>query len=82
MQPRGGRGSRKLSDLLIDAKIARDERAALPVVTNADGDLLFVPGVRPSRLASPSETTRRWISLQISRRVAPGTTFAAPPAKD
>jgi tRNA(Ile)-lysidine synthase len=64
MHPRGGRGSRKLSDLLIDAKVARGERATLPVVTDADGNLLFVPGVRPSRLAAPTADTRRWIALQ------------------
>ena len=33
MRPRGGRGSRKLSDLMIDAKIARAARATLPILT-------------------------------------------------
>src|SRR5204863_3554291 len=41
MHPRGGRGSRKLSDLMIDAKIARPLRATLPVVTGADDVVLF-----------------------------------------
>lgn len=77
LQPRGGRGSRKLSDLLIDGKIARDQRATLPVVTDADGELLFVPGVRPSRRAAPSENTRRWISLEA----APGVTFSVASAE-
>ena len=57
MCPRGGRGSRKLSDLMIDAKIARGARASLPVVTSARGELLFVPGCArrrsPGRAGAP-----------------------------
>jgi len=78
MQLRGGRGSRKLSDLLIDAKIARDSRAMLPVVTDADGEVLFVPGVRPSRIAAPSPTTRQWIALEATAGVA----FPVVPVQD
>jgi len=67
MHPRGGAGRRKLSDLLIDAKIPRDARASLPVVTAAGGELLlFVPGLRPSREAAPSAATRRWIGLGVA----------------
>jgi tRNA(Ile)-lysidine synthetase-like protein len=65
MRPRGGRGSRKLSDLLIDAKIPRTERAALPVVTDGDGTLLFVPGLRPSQRGAPGAGTRRRIGLAV-----------------
>jgi tRNA(Ile)-lysidine synthase len=65
MRPRAGRGSRKLSDLLIDAKIPGPHREALPVVVAADGALLWVPGLRPSRTAEPSTTTRRRIGLAV-----------------
>ncbi len=67
MHPRGGTGSRKLSDLLIDAKIPRQARNLLPVVTTAKGELLFVPGLRPSRTAAPSVSTIRWIGLAVAR---------------
>ena len=63
MRPRGGRGSRKLSDLLIDAKIARAARRRLPVLTTVDDQILFVPGLRPAELARPSDRTRRWLSV-------------------
>jgi tRNA(Ile)-lysidine synthase len=63
MRPRGGQGSRKLSDLMIDAKIARGARAALPVVTSARGELLFVPGLRPAEIARPDGGTRRVVRL-------------------
>ncbi len=65
MRPRGGQGSRKLSDLMIDAKIARGARAALPVVTSARGDLLFVPGLRPAEIARPDGDTRRVVRLRF-----------------
>ena len=67
MRPRGGRGSRKLSDLMIDAKIARPLRGALPVVTGADGVVLFVPGLRPAEAGRPSPTTRRFIQVCFQR---------------
>jgi tRNA(Ile)-lysidine synthetase-like protein len=72
MRPRGGVGSRKLSDLMIDAKIARRARAVLPVVTAADGALLWVPGLRPAEAARPSETTRRLLRIAFVADTAVG----------
>jgi tRNA(Ile)-lysidine synthetase-like protein len=63
MRPRGGAGSRKLSDLMIDAKIARQRRASVPVVTASDGAVLWVPGLRPAEAARPSSGTRRLLRL-------------------
>ncbi|HVR60461.1 MAG TPA: tRNA lysidine(34) synthetase TilS, partial [Polyangia bacterium] len=69
MRPRGGRGSRKVSDLLIDAKVARDRRPSLPVLAAADGTILFVPGLRPSEAARPTDGTRRWRFVRPFDRV-------------
>jgi tRNA(Ile)-lysidine synthase len=63
MRPRGGRGSRKLSDLLIDAKIIRTSRPVLPVLTTAANVVLFVPGLRPAEWGRPSPTTTRFIHV-------------------
>jgi tRNA(Ile)-lysidine synthetase-like protein len=63
MRPRGGRGGRKLSDLMIDAKIARPTRDALPVVATADDQVLFVPGLRPAELARSTASTRRVLNI-------------------
>lgn len=63
MRPRGGLGSRKLSDLQIDAKIPRDQRDRQPVVVSADGELLYVPGLRPSQAGVPGKTTRRLVGI-------------------
>ena len=64
MRPRGGRGSRKLADLLIDAKVPRATRDSLPVLTTADDVLLFVPGLRPSERGRPTTGTTRllWVA--------------------
>lgn len=44
MRPAGGRGSRKLQDLLVDARVPRHLRDSLPLVFG-DGRLAWVPGV-------------------------------------
>jgi tRNA(Ile)-lysidine synthase len=63
MRPRGGRGSRKVSDLFIDAKIPRPDRADHLVVASSAGEVLFIRGLRPSEVAAPTEATRRWLGL-------------------
>ena len=67
MAPRGGRGTRKLSDLLIDAKIPRQERAILPVLCDASGAILCVPGLRPSEIGRPGGETLEWIEVHVLR---------------
>jgi tRNA(Ile)-lysidine synthase len=67
MAPRGGRGTRKLSDLLIDAKIPRQERASLPVLCDASGAILYVPGLRPSQVGRPDGGTHEWIAVHVLR---------------
>ncbi|HZL17608.1 MAG TPA: tRNA lysidine(34) synthetase TilS [Polyangia bacterium] len=71
MRPRGGRGSRKLSDLMIDAKIARGSRAGLPVVTTARNEVLFVPGLRPAEMGRPTPGTRRLLRVGFSALADP-----------
>ena len=63
MRPRAGRGSRKLSDLLIDAKIPREHRDRRPVIASADGELLYVAGLRPSQTALPTKNTRHLVGI-------------------
>src|SRR6185436_20733988 len=40
-----GGGTRKLQDVFVDAKIPRERRTAMPVVTDATGTIVWVPGV-------------------------------------
>lgn len=67
MAPRFGRGRRKLSDLLIDAKIPRRDRATLPILCDAAGTILFVPGLRPSEAGRPTNDTEGWIEVRVAR---------------
>ena len=67
MRPRGGRGSRKISDLMIDAKIARAARATLPILTTADDIVLFVPGLRVAEAGRPVAVTRRLLTVVFER---------------
>lgn len=67
MAPRGGRGTRKLSDLLIDAKIPKQERATLPVLCDASGEILYIPGLRPSQAGRPDGDTQEWIGVHLLR---------------
>jgi tRNA(Ile)-lysidine synthetase-like protein len=67
MAPRGGRGTRKLSDLLIDAKIPQQERATLPVLCDALGKILYVPDLRPSQAGRPDGDTQEWITVHVLR---------------
>ena len=45
LQPLGGPGRRKLQDLFVDRKVPRHARDGVPVITDADGRILWVPGV-------------------------------------
>ena len=50
---------------MIDARIARATRAALPIVTSASGELLFVPGLRPAETARPTARSRRIVTIDF-----------------
>jgi len=49
---RGPAGSRKLQDVLVDRRVPSERRDTLPVVTDADGTLLWVPGIWNSTVPS------------------------------
>ena len=58
MRPRGGRGSRKLSDLMIDAKIARATRGrAAGRHHRRAASCCSFPGLRPAETARPTART-------------------------
>jgi tRNA(Ile)-lysidine synthase len=67
MHPRGGVGSRKLQDLLVDAKIPRGQRGRLPVLAagGGAGPILFVPGLRPSEEGRPRPGEHPWIEVRV-----------------
>jgi tRNA(Ile)-lysidine synthase len=48
IKPLGGVGRKKVQDLLVDAKVPRSARDRVPVVADADGQVLWVVGVAPA----------------------------------
>jgi tRNA(Ile)-lysidine synthase len=51
MEPYGLSGSKKVQDIFVDAKIPRSRRDAVPLLTDQEGRILWIPGVRRSRHA-------------------------------
>jgi len=72
IRPFGGRGGRdarsgakKVKELLIDRKVPREDRWGRPVVCDADGAILWIPGVLRSALAPVTPATRKTAILRI-----------------
>ncbi|MFO0726762.1 MAG: tRNA lysidine(34) synthetase TilS [Myxococcota bacterium] len=62
VRPFGLGGSKKLQDVLVDAKVPRAERTWVRVVAAPDGEILWVPGlVRSARAPVTASTREVWI---------------------
>jgi tRNA(Ile)-lysidine synthase len=64
MKPFGAPGSRKVSDVLADAGIARELRRSWPVVS-VDGTVIWVPGARAADVARVGEGTVQILDLSM-----------------
>lgn len=62
IRPFGMTGSRKLSDIFSDAKVPVDIKPLIPVVT-LGSDVIWVVGLRASRLHSITPSTRKVLSV-------------------
>jgi len=67
--PLGAPGSRRLSRFLADAGVPREERHRVPLIF-ANGDLIWVAGIRPSQHRRVSPRTNERLRL-ILHRAAP-----------
>ncbi|MCD8500996.1 MAG: tRNA lysidine(34) synthetase TilS [Bacillaceae bacterium] len=56
---------KKVKDIFINEKIERNERDGWPIVVDNDDQIIWLPGLRPSCLASPSEKTKRFLLLTL-----------------
>ena len=66
MRPRGGRGTRKLQDIFVDARVPREERNSWPLVFAGDR-LAWVPGIAvDADLSSPAGTIGQHVSVMPS----------------
>ncbi len=65
--PVGMDGSKKLQDILVDAKIPRDERDRVPLLT-AGSEVVWVLGVRLDRRFLADPTTSKPLQIRIVQR--------------
>ena len=60
----GGK-KKKISDLLIDAKISLFEKQIVKVLSNGDGEIIWVIGMRTDERFKISEKTRRVLCVEV-----------------
>jgi tRNA(Ile)-lysidine synthetase-like protein len=87
MRPSGGRGSRKLQDILVDARVPREERDSWPLIFAGDR-LAWVPGIavdadlagvagEPTLHVAISPMPDRW-ALKVARLGTPNSPRGEP----
>lgn len=65
LEPFGLTGSKKVKDILIDLKIDPGWRDAVPMVFDAEGNLLWIAGIRRSRHAPLDRGTERVLKMRF-----------------
>ncbi|TMV44291.1 tRNA lysidine(34) synthetase TilS [Paenibacillus mesophilus] len=65
MEPLGLKGTKKVKDMFIDEKMPPETRDRVPLVLDASGRILWIPGVRRSTHATVSETTSRVLVMKV-----------------
>lgn len=64
VRPFGLPAEKKIKEILIDRKVPREERWGRPVVCDAGGRIVWIPGILRSADAAVTPTTRRTIVLR------------------
>lgn len=64
MKPAGMKGTKKIKDIFIDCKVPLREREDWPVVTDSDGTVLWIPGIKK---AAVEQTTGSLIRVTYNR---------------
>ncbi|WP_127587118.1 tRNA lysidine(34) synthetase TilS [Paenibacillus koleovorans] len=66
MDPLGLNGSKKVKDMFINKKIPLQARDRLPILEDAEGRILWIPGVGRSRHALLMDDTSRLLAVRIA----------------
>jgi tRNA(Ile)-lysidine synthase len=64
MRPLGLGTSKRLQDVLVDARVPRELRDALPIVSDSE-EIVWIPGVTVSERKRVTPSTRRQLHLEI-----------------
>ncbi len=65
MLPDGLNGTKKVQDMFVDAKVPRSQRDAWPLLADREGRILWIPGLRRSRLARVGPRTKSIIRVCV-----------------
>ncbi|SEC38087.1 tRNA lysidine(34) synthetase TilS [Paenibacillus sp. GP183] len=65
MQPYGLNGTKKVKDMFIDAKIPPSQRDAIPLIVDAKGQVLWIPGLRHSKHAPVHTETMHVLHMKL-----------------
>ncbi len=65
MKVMGLNGSKKVKDIFIDEKIPPSLRSQIPMVTDAKGRIIWIPGVRRSSVAAVSRLTSSVVRVAL-----------------
>jgi tRNA(Ile)-lysidine synthase len=63
MNLKGMSGTKKLKDIFIDSKISLQDRDAWPVITDKNGCILWLPGIKKSAFEGINHSTSQYILL-------------------
>lgn len=63
----GLNGSKKVQDMFIDEKIPPSRREAMPLLTDSEDRIVWIPGLRRSPFALPDDSTRRVLRVRVER---------------
>ncbi|MFO7937015.1 MAG: tRNA lysidine(34) synthetase TilS [Kiritimatiellia bacterium] len=64
--PTGMKGSKKIKNILIDAKVARHDRDGMPMIT-CDDEVLWIPGYRISKNYAVESVNAPSVHITVSR---------------
>lgn len=62
--PLGMRGHKKVKSYFIDQKIPREQRLSIPILTNSEGDIIWIYGERISDPFRVSENTQKVLFIE------------------
>lgn len=67
MTLKGMSGSKKIKDIFIDSKVPIQEREMWPVITDANGTILWLPGLKKSSLEGMDKNAKQYLLITYNK---------------
>lgn len=67
MKVMGLNGTKKVKDIFIDEKVPPSLRSRIPIVTDGQGRILWIPGIRRSSIAAVGQHTSSVLLMTVVR---------------